>query len=265
MTELTKGEIIRLVNAYIGVSGGYLGDFSYRTHAEFYTEFCEIDVEPDTYDGTTRERFVAILERSDSATQAKILRGVLLKYPPGTTENRTTEQASKIENLIRRLESGCGVTGSTPAISSDIVTRAINDAEALLRTTGATSGVDRMHTAFHGFLRALCEQVGIVCTSDASITVLYKNIREKHPRLNNLGSHADHVDRILKSFASAVDSLNTLRNHASIAHPNSVLLEREEAYLYINAVRTLMAYIDAKASETTSNKVLKNDVKNART
>jgi hypothetical protein len=32
---LTGGEIIRIVNRYIGVSGGYLADLSYRTHSEF--------------------------------------------------------------------------------------------------------------------------------------------------------------------------------------------------------------------------------------
>jgi Abortive infection C-terminus len=246
MVGLTKGEIIRLVNGYIGVAGGYLADFSYRTHSEFYPEYCELDEDPAKYDGTTRERFISILERSDPATQAKILRGVLRKYPPGSAVSRTADQATSIEALIRRLEAGCGVAASLPAVTSDVVTRAIDDAEALLRTTGAVSGVDRMHTAFHGFLRALCDQVGIACAADASITALYKTIRENHPGLRDLGAHSEHVDRIVKSFASAVDSLNTLRNHASIAHPNAVLLDREEAYLYVNAVRTLMAYIDAK-------------------
>jgi hypothetical protein len=251
MVGLTKGEIIRLVNGYIGVADGYLGDFSYRTHSEFYPEYCELDVDPAKYDGTTRDRFISILERSDPATQAKILRGVLRKYPPGSGGSRTADQAATIEALIRRLEAGCGVAASLPVVTSDVVTRAIDDAEALLRTTGAVSGVDRMHTVFHGFLRALCDQAGIACAPDASITALYKTIREKHPGLRDLGAHADHVDRILKSFASAVDSLNTLRNRASVAHPNAVLLDREEAYLYINAVRTLMAYIDAKLSEGT--------------
>ena len=64
-----------------------------------------------------------------------------------------------------------------------------------------------------------------------------------------MGPHADEVDRILKSFASAVDSLNTLRNRASVAHPNAHLLPREEAYLYVNAVRTLMAYVDTKVAD----------------
>ena len=37
--ELTSREVTRIVNRYIGVSGGYLGDFSYRTHADFYPEY----------------------------------------------------------------------------------------------------------------------------------------------------------------------------------------------------------------------------------
>jgi hypothetical protein len=89
-------------------------------------------------------------------------------------------------------------------------------------------------------------------------------IREKHPGLRDLGAHAEHVDRILKSFASAVDSLNTLRNHASIAHPNAVLLDREEAYLYVNAVRTLMAYIDAKVIDARDNKMGQSDARGPR-
>jgi hypothetical protein len=47
--------------------------------------------------------------------------------------------------------------------------------------------------------------------------------------------------------------VNTLRNRASVAHPNDKILAREEAYLYVNAVRTLMAYIDTKIAEATAN------------
>ena len=178
MTKLSKDEVLRLVSSYIGVSGGYLGDFSYRTHADFYPEFCDVDVDPNEYEGTTRERFIAILERVEPLTQARILRGVLKKYPPCSTAARTEQLAGEIEETIRRLEAGCGVAGSMPSISSDIVIRAIDDAEALLRTTGAPSGVDRMHTAFHGFLRLLCDHAGISYEPNPSVTTLYKIIRE---------------------------------------------------------------------------------------
>jgi hypothetical protein len=102
MTELSKHEIIQVVNSYIGVSNGYLGDFSYRTHAEFYAEFCDID--PKNYEGTIRERFIAILQRSEPFTQARILRGVLRKYPVGSSPARTQDQVAAIEALICRLE-----------------------------------------------------------------------------------------------------------------------------------------------------------------
>lgn len=45
---------MKIVNRYIGVRDGYLGDFTYRTHAEFYPEYCGLDIDPATYPGTTR-------------------------------------------------------------------------------------------------------------------------------------------------------------------------------------------------------------------
>jgi hypothetical protein len=36
LRSLRQSEIHKLVYGYIGVDGGYLGDFSYRTHHEFY-------------------------------------------------------------------------------------------------------------------------------------------------------------------------------------------------------------------------------------
>lgn len=41
MSGLTDPEIVRIVNRYIGVEGGYLGlpeRFTVRTHADFYAE-----------------------------------------------------------------------------------------------------------------------------------------------------------------------------------------------------------------------------------
>lgn len=92
---LTRPEIYRLVHDYIGVSSGYLGDFSYRTHQEFYPYYCDLDIDPLVYEGTTRERFINILESSDSTTQAKIVNGVLKKYPVSyfPVEQREQKQA----------------------------------------------------------------------------------------------------------------------------------------------------------------------------
>jgi len=72
---LTRQQVMQVVSRYIGVDAGYLGDFSYRTHTEFYPEFCDIeDIFPDELSGTTRERFIEILSTQSADRQARILR-----------------------------------------------------------------------------------------------------------------------------------------------------------------------------------------------
>jgi hypothetical protein len=79
MKQLSKLEVNSVVS-YIGVSDGYLGNFSYASHADFYPSYCGLDIDPYAYSGTTRERFIAILSSQDGRDQVKILHGVIEKY-----------------------------------------------------------------------------------------------------------------------------------------------------------------------------------------
>ncbi len=142
---LSRTEIARLVNQYIGVSSGYLGDFTYPTHAAFYPEYCDLDINPDEYEGTTRERFITILSSRAPRDQAAIVRGVINRFPVGAgPATRTAEVRNEFLQIIQRLESGTPVPSEVPSISSDVVLRAIADADLLLASSGATSGVDRI-------------------------------------------------------------------------------------------------------------------------
>ncbi len=138
------------------------------------------------------------------------------------------------------------VTAPSPRVTSETVDRALRDAEQLIRTRGAPSAVDRVHTALHGYLRAMLERRGIELPQDASITRLYTLLRESSEVSGNLEHRAEDIQRILRSMSSVVDSLNTLRNRASGAHPNDQVLEEPEAMLAINATRTLLHYLDQK-------------------
>jgi hypothetical protein len=121
---LTIAEILMVVNRYIGVSGGYLGDFNCRTHADFYPEFCSLEIDPNQYGGTTRERFIAILKGSPPEIQAKILRGVIDRFPVSATapSSRTQSLQKEIHEIIRRLE----VRSSSRPIDSDFPASARN-------------------------------------------------------------------------------------------------------------------------------------------
>jgi hypothetical protein len=99
---LTKLEINKVVNRYIGVSAGYLCDFSYQKHRDFYLDL-DLDIDPDSYTGTTRARFIQILSQSRPDVQARILSGILDKYPVGSSELRTQERHDEIAAWIARL------------------------------------------------------------------------------------------------------------------------------------------------------------------
>ena len=139
------------------------------------------------------------------------------------------------------------VPSPSPRITSATVERALQDAERLIPARGAASGVDRIHTAFHGFLRAVCDQEGIAYASDASTTALLKVLREKHPSLVVAEDpEAENVAKVIRAMGAITDALNPLRNNASLAHPNPLLLDEPEAMLVINAVRTLLHYLSTK-------------------
>jgi len=245
---LTRGEIQRIVNRFIGVEAGYLGDFSYASHASFYSEYCDLDIDPSEYEGTTRVRFIKILFSQPPAHQARIIRGVVDRFPVDEGPvSRTPELRDELFRLADRCD-GHMVASELPKGATEVVSRAIADAEALLRATGATSGVDRVHTALHGYLITLCDAEGIAHARDASMAGLLKALRRSHPRLQDLGPRENDMERVLNSFGTIMDALNPVRNRASVAHPNQTLLPPEEAALVINAARTLLSYLSAKVS-----------------
>jgi Abortive infection C-terminus len=131
-------------------------------------------------------------------------------------------------------------------ISSQVIELAISDVEALIPTSGSISGIDRIHTAFHGYLRLVCVHAGVPFSNDDGVTKLFKTLCQYHPKLQSDNPNSQATDRLLKSFAGIIDSLNPIRNHASVAHPNEHLLEKEEAMLFIDVVRTLLRYLNEK-------------------
>jgi len=138
------------------------------------------------------------------------------------------------------------VAAPTLKITSSVVEHALNDAEALIRQRGAVSGLDRVHTAFHGYLKAICRDAGLLPAGDPGITDLFKVLRRQHPALQPPPPGAKEIDNILGPLATIVNALNPLRNRSSVAHPNEELLEEPEATLVINAVRTLLHYLNSR-------------------
>jgi hypothetical protein len=106
--------------------------------------------------------------------------------------------------------------------------------------------MDRVHTALHGYLKAACLTESIELPPDASMTDLFKLLKQQHSRLRDLGSQQESIVKVLKALTSIMDAMNPARNRGSLAHPNDELLDAQGAILFINAARTVLQYLDAR-------------------
>lgn len=249
--RLTRAEITKLVRKWIGVDGGYLGRFSYARHDQFWMEVCDVSISTAAYPGTTRQCFEATLFDASAANQAAVLRAILNEYPreeiaPGSSL-RSEGLYSEILQWIARLQTGQATVAVQIASATQIVQRALDDADTLLRASGPQSAVDRVHTAFHGYLLDLAEEAEVTGLPDRpTMTQLFKALRNNHPALAPKRPNAEEISRVYQSMANIIDALNALRNNASVAHPNPALLGEPEAVLVINAVRSLLGYLEGK-------------------
>ena len=201
------------------------------------------------------DEFELLFLKTDMATYIE------LEREDDTGNFRATTGFPDVADALRKLghpirfiavdmdtEEGIAVV-SVPSltVTSDIVEAALRDAETLIGTNGAASGVDRAHTAFHGYLESLCTTHGIPFEENLGVTVLFSKLRQQLPSLHPADPDTKRmIDQILRGMGKIVDSIDSIRNQKSLAHPNPVLLEDPEAMLAINCIRTMLHYLNAR-------------------
>lgn len=251
---LTESEILCVVYDYIGVEDGYLKEFTYRFHQDFYPRYCDLSfavAELRKAHRTTKETFLAILRSAKPADQARIVEGVfkflpLEKFPEVARPSKSGAR-KELLNAVARLRGQAVVTDDL-AVESNAVALALKDAAVLIERNGNVSGVDRVHTALHGYLRTLCRSYEVEVPADADVTKLFRALREGIPSLKPGGPRQGEISKIQNALATILDALNPIRNQASLAHPNEILLEVDEAALVIDATRSLLNYLNHKVS-----------------
>lgn len=159
--------------------------------------------------------------------------------------SRNEKLHSELQNLATEIESEALIQRLGLRESSEVVHRALKDVQVFIEQGQYSSSVDRVHTALHGYLRALCRDHNIE-TKEDTITSLFKQIRNSHSSFQGSLAHKKHTDSMLNALANILNEMNTLRNQASLAHPNDQLLQEAEALLVLNAAHTVMQYLEVK-------------------
>ncbi len=249
MAGMSRVEINRLMEMYIGSKNGYLGTFgSHSDLTEFYAK-CRVDVYVKDIDDTNKERFRIILEKAVPADQAKIIRGILLRHPVDESKGRTKKMHDEFMRLAQKLEGGAGVPNPEPDFTSEFVANVLAEVEHAVRDNRVTSGVDRVHSALHGYLRDVCDEAEIEYVEKDRIEELFKKLVNEHSAFQDMGPRPQDAKTIVTSLCAIMNVADPLRNRGSYAHPTKTLLKVPEALLLINAARSILHYVDGKLAD----------------
>ena len=110
--------------------------------------------------------------------------------------------------------------------------------DVLIKECGPANAVDRMHTMLHAYLKEICDKNNIDYKKTDSLTAIWSKIR----KIDKI-SKSELISNIIMGFATVIQQVNESRNNQSLVHANKNLLSENEAWLVINAVRTIYSYI----------------------
>lgn len=127
---------------------------------------------------------------------------------------------------------------------TQVIDRAISDAELLMQQGRYDSAFDRVHTAFHGYLRKILDNRGIAYEESDTLNQLYNKLHSDICNNITPGPMADLIKTTLRSGSGIISSINDIRNRHSLSHPNNDLLTNREAKFVIKLIRDMASYIN---------------------
>lgn len=136
------------------------------------------------------------------------------------------------------------VTFQPIATMSGVVQKAVEDAEVFIREERFDSAVDRVHTAFYGYLRQLLTTHEVTYEANDKLPSLYTKLYIYYETIIQPEDVGKRIKTILRSAGGMIETVNELRNNNTIAHPNKSLIHAREAELVLHLVNDIMCYLE---------------------
>ena len=127
---------------------------------------------------------------------------------------------------------------------TEVISKAIADAELLMSQGKYDSAFDRVHTAFHGYLRKVLENRGVSYEESDTLSQLYNRLHTDISSRFGSVPISELIKTTMRSASGVITSINDLRNRHSLAHPNDDLLKESEAIFVIKLIKDLSDYIN---------------------
>lgn len=246
MSDLSNLEK-RKLEKDLGMSSGYVLDFSNRTFDEFFLDVLSVDIYDNKYDyasGSKANRMRAFWDLESNHVVANILEALLQGWDEYSGYNAKPPSGDFFK-IIHRLKS----SASVPEIGAirpnaeekvfEVLAKAVRES---IEKNEPEVGLDRLHTFLIKYFRNLCEKHGVDVAKEKPLHSLVggyiKAIKSKGL------IESDITERILKSTISVMEAFNKIRNDHSFAHDNDVL-NYHESLLIFGHVTSSVRFVEA--------------------
>jgi hypothetical protein len=231
----------------LGMSSGYVLDFSNRTFDEFVLDSIGRSIYDPRYSygsGSKANQLRGLWKVEENFIVAKLMGDLLdLVAETHAPEIKDGELFKNCRTIVARLNKSKPVA-DLHAIASlgddkdfEAVANAVRNA---IEENRPEAGLDRLHTFTTKYLRSICELRGVTVTRDKP---LHSLIGEYIKRLKELGYiESEMTLRILKTSISNLEAFNDVRNNQSLAHDNP-MLNYDEALLIFNNIASCIRFI----------------------
>jgi hypothetical protein len=235
MSNLTAIEKRKLEKA-LGMSSGYVLNFSNRTFAEFITDSTGIDIFNSKYDygsGSKANRLRAFWNVEGNYVAGKLLGDIFEAWGELVGYGSPPQPPEDCLKIVRRLKESAPV----PDIEAVLPNASEQGFESLAKSVRETidrnepeKGLDRLHTFLVKYFRVLCSKHGITTEREKP---LHSLVGEYIKALRGEGLiESEMTERILKSTISIMEAFNKVRNDQSYAHDNKVLSYNESLLIF---------------------------------
>lgn len=244
LTGIEKRKLERL----LGMSSGYVLNFSNKTFEEFFFDSVGISIYDSKYDygsGSKANRMRAFWNREGNHLVGKVLGSLIDGWEEYRSHDSPETPSEDVVQIIQRLQQSADVPLiSVSNLDSDDPTFEVlaRSVQQCIDRNEPRTGLDRLHTFLVKYLRNLCNKRGIDTPPTKPLHSLMGEYIKTLKAENAIDSAM--TERILKSGISVLESFNDVRNDQSLAHDNQIL-NHDESLLIFRHIAGTVRFIEA--------------------
>ena len=246
MSDLTNIEK-RQFEKLLGMSGGYVLNFSNRTFDEFVIDSTGLSIMDEKYNqasGSKAHRLRAFWSVEPNHVVARLLQDLLQCISLDGAAPENEKAYAGCSKAVLRLAGGNALqeimelTPNSTEKEFSVLARAVRES---IERNEPEAGLDRLHTFTVKYLRVICNERGIPTDREKPLHSLAGEYVKALKESGHLES--EMTERILKSSISTLDAFNKVRNEQSLAHDNR-MLNYDEALLIYSHVASAIRFIE---------------------